>query len=120
VNFKDWFTKFAERTAKVTGSPYACGASMGVVLVWASLGPVFKYSQTWQLFINTTTTIVTFLMCFLIQAAQNKLQADQARDTKAIQLKLDTVIKAQENIDDEMIKIEDLPEEELDKLKEKE
>src|ERR671921_2641913 len=81
------FTRFAKWTAKATGRPAAFCMAAAVIVVWAATGPLFKYSDTWQLVINTGTTIVTFLMVFLIQSTQN-------RDAKAIHLKLDELIRA--------------------------
>ena len=81
------FAKFANATARITGSPQAFLVCIGAVLLWALSGPIFKFSETWQLVINTGTTIVTFLMVFLIQNTQN-------RDGLAIQTKLDELIRA--------------------------
>ena len=82
-----WFTLFAKWTAHVSGHPLAFVAAVGLIIVWAVSGPIFGYSDTWQLVINTGTTIVTFLMVFLIQNTQN-------RDTGAIQTKLDELIRS--------------------------
>ena len=84
---KSWFICFAQCVAAAAGSPYAFMLAAGTVLVWIISGPVFDYSDTWQLVINTGTTIVTFLMVFLIQNTQN-------RDSIAMQLKLDELIRA--------------------------
>ncbi|TAJ70870.1 MAG: low affinity iron permease family protein [Phenylobacterium sp.] len=102
------FASFANKTAKVTGSPWTFGACLAVVILWAVSGPAFKFSETWQLVINTGTTIVTFLMVFLIQNTQN-------RDGAAIQAKLDDLIltSAAEN---DFIGIEKLTEKELKAL----
>ena len=99
------FASFANKTARVTGSPWTFGACLAVVVLWAVSGPAFKFSETWQLVINTGTTIVTFLMVFLIQNTQN-------RDGAAIQAKLDDLIltSAAEN---DFIGIETLTEKEL-------
>jgi low affinity Fe/Cu permease len=103
------FEKFANAAAKFTGSsPAFLGAAL-IVILWAATGPVFHYSETWQLVINTGTTIITFLMVFLIQKAQNK-------DGKAIQLKLNELLAANELASNRMVDIEDLSEEELDQL----
>src|SRR3954470_7295687 len=105
------FAKFANATARVTGSPLAFLLCVALVLVWAATGPMFKYSETWQLVINTGTTIVTFLMVFLIQNTQN-------RDGLAIQTKLDELIRASD-AEDEFMGIEKLTDSELDALHEK-
>jgi low affinity Fe/Cu permease len=103
------FEKFANAATKFTGSSPAFLIAAGIVVVWAAMGPLFDYSETWQLVINTGTTIITFLMVFLIQKAQNK-------DGKAIQLKLNELIAAQEHTSNRMVDIEDLNEDELDQL----
>ncbi len=102
------FAKFANATAKATGSPIAFLLCVAIVLVWAGTGPFFKYSETWQLIINTGTTIITFLMVFLIQNTQN-------RDGAAVQTKLDELIRASE-AGDEFMGIESLTDRELDTL----
>lgn len=106
---KGFFDKFANWAAGFTGSSPAFIGAVIIVILWAFTGPVFDYSETWQLVINTGTTIITFLMVFLIQKAQNK-------DSKAIQLKLNELIAASEKASNRMVDIEDLTEEELDKL----
>jgi low affinity Fe/Cu permease len=102
------FARFATATARITGSPQAFLLCLASVLVWAATGPVFHYSETWQLVINTGTTIVTFLMVFLIQNTQN-------RDGFAIQTKLDELIRASD-AQDEFMGIEKLTDRELDIL----
>jgi low affinity Fe/Cu permease len=102
------FARFANATAKATGSPIAFLLCVMSVLVWAGTGPVFHYSETWQLVINTGTTIVTFLMVFLIQNTQN-------RDGAAIQTKLDELIRSSD-AGDEFMGIEKLTDKELDLL----
>jgi low affinity Fe/Cu permease len=104
-----FFEKFANAATKFTGSSAAFIAAAAIVFLWAVTGPIFDYSQTWQLVINTGTTIITFLMVFLIQKSQNK-------DGKAIQLKLNELIAAQETASNRMVDIEDLSENELDQL----
>ncbi|MBX3484805.1 low affinity iron permease family protein [Phenylobacterium sp.] len=99
------FAAFATRTAKVTGSPWTFGVCLGLVLAWAASGPVFRFSETWQLVINTGTTIVTFLMVFLIQNTQN-------RDGEAIQAKLDELIVSSE-AENAFVGIETLSDKEL-------
>lgn len=106
---KNFFDRFADWAVCFTGSPGAfIGASI-LVIVWAFTGPAFKFSETWQMVINTGTTIVTFLMVFLIQKAQNK-------DSKAIQIKLNELISAHEHASNRIVDIEDLTEDELDEL----
>lgn len=103
------FEKFANAATKFTGSSPAFLGATFIVVLWAVTGPFFDYSETWQLVINTGTTIITFLMVFLIQKAQNK-------DGKAIQLKLNELIAAHERASNRMVDIEDLTEKELDQL----
>ena len=105
----NFFEKFANAATKFTGSSIAFIAATAIVIMWAVTGPLFNYSETWQLVINTGTTIITFLMVFLIQKAQNK-------DGKAIQLKLNELIAAQQGASNRMVDIEDLSEKELDQL----
>jgi low affinity Fe/Cu permease len=106
------FHRFAHAAARATGHGFAFGLAVGVVLGWALLGPLFHFNDTWQLTINTATTIVTFLMVFLIQNSQN-------RESEAIQLKLDEVIRATKNAHNALLNIEELSEEELDEIKER-
>ena len=103
------FIRFATLTAKVAGKPWTFIACLAVVLLWAISGPIFKFSETWQLVINTGTTIVTFLMVFLIQNTQN-------RDGAAMQAKLDELIFAIRQADARFIGIEHLTERELDAI----
>ena len=102
------FAKFANVTSRVTGSPQAFLVCVAAVLIWAASGPIFKFSETWQLVINTGTTIITFLMVFLIQNTQN-------RDGLAIQTKLDELIRASD-AEDEFMGIEKLTDKQLDAL----
>nr|WP_232793055.1 low affinity iron permease family protein [Caulobacter hibisci] len=102
------FARFASATAKATGSPVAFLLCVAAVLAWAITGPIFKFSETWQLVINTGTTIVTFLMVFLIQNTQN-------RDGLALQAKLDELIRASDALD-EFMGIEKLTDKELEAL----
>ncbi|WP_442795043.1 low affinity iron permease family protein [Pelobium manganitolerans] len=106
---KHFFEKFANAMTQFTGTSTAFSCAAIIVLAWAISGPFFDYSETWQLVINTGTTIVTFLMVFLIQKSQNK-------DSKAIQLKLNELLAAKKGASNRMVCIEDLSEEELDKL----
>src|SRR5919112_2633036 len=101
-----WFEEFSTAVTRWTGSSTAFGLAGGVIVVWAVLGPVFGFSDTWQLVINTGTTIVTFLMVFLIQRAQNK-------DALAIHLKLNEIVAAMEGASNRLIDIEDLSEAEI-------
>ena len=104
------FRRLAIRTAEICGKPATFATAVLIVIVWGLSGPFFHYSDTWQLVINTGTTIVTFLMVFLIQATQN-------RDTAAIQLKLDELIMATRKARDHIAAAEDLSDEELELLK---
>jgi low affinity Fe/Cu permease len=103
------FSRFAQATALWTGHPLAFLLAVAVVLVWVVTGPIFNFSDTWQLVINTGTTIITFLMVFLIQNTQN-------RDTLAIQLKLSELVLAMKGASNEFAAIEDLTDEELEEL----
>jgi low affinity Fe/Cu permease len=104
-----YFAKFAQATASWTGHPIAFLLAVAVVIVWVVTGPVFNYSDTWQLVINTGTTIVTFLMVFLIQNTQN-------RDMMAVQLKLSELVLALKGAENKYASIEDLTDEELKEL----
>lgn len=105
----NFFERFANKMTSFTGSSTAFIVAFSIIILWAISGPLFNFSETWQLVINTGTTIITFLMVFLIQKTQNK-------DSKAIQLKLNELIAASEKASNRMVDIEDLTEEELDKL----
>ena len=106
------FAHYARRVAGAVGSPTAFLIAAGTVALWAATGPLFGYSDTWQLVINTGTTIITFLMVFLIQNTQN-------RDAKAVHLKLDELIRSVESARNTMIDIESLADEELMELERK-
>ncbi|HTN47573.1 MAG TPA: low affinity iron permease family protein [Flavipsychrobacter sp.] len=108
---KSFFDRFSTLVTKVTGKPVTFIVALSVIIIWAISGPIFNYSDTWQLIINTGTTIITFLMVFVIQQSQNK-------DTEAMQLKLNELIAATLSASNRLIDIEDLSEKELDKLKE--
>ena len=103
------FAHLATRTATLVGSPWAFLLAVASLLFWGVLGPLYRYSDTWQLIINTVTTVVTFLIVFLIQNTQN-------RDAKAIHLKLDEIIRSIRHAHNEMIDIEKLSDEELEEL----
>jgi low affinity Fe/Cu permease len=107
----DAFRVFARKSSAILGSAWAFAGAIFIILVWALTGPTFHFSDTWQLIINTGTTIVTFLMVFLIQNTQN-------RDAKAMHLKLDEVIRALKKARNELVDLEDLSDEELTKIEE--
>ena len=111
-NKKGWFTCAAQETATLAGSPAAFGLAIAIVLIWALTGPLFHFSEVWQLVINTGTTIVTFLMVFLVQNAQN-------RDGKIIQLKLDELIRAIDAAETAYVDMEEMSESELEGLHQK-
>ncbi len=105
-----FFERFANRVTRVTGKPATFIVACIVILLWGVTGPIFGFSDTWQLIINTSTTIITFLMVFAIQHAQNK-------DTAAVQLKLNELIAASKGSSNRLIDVEDLSADELDVLK---
>jgi len=109
-NNSSWFTRFAKATSRPAGRPYAFVAAGAVMVIWTVTGPLFHLSDTWQLVINTGTTMVTFLMVFLIQNTQN-------RDSEAVQVKLDELIRAVEGAYNEVMNTEDLEERELDLIR---
>jgi low affinity Fe/Cu permease len=107
----DAFRVFARRSSSILGTAWAFGGAVLVIAVWLITGPTFHFSDTWQLIINTATTIITFLMVFLIQNTQN-------RDAKAVHLKLDETIRALKGARNQLVDLEDLSDEELKKLEE--
>ncbi len=107
---KSWFTRLAKWTSRATGRPIAFTAAVTVIVAWAVTGPIFGFSDTWQLVINTATTIVTFLMVFLIQNTQN-------RDAEAIHIKLDELIRAVKGAHNALLDLEELEDEEIDRIR---
>ncbi len=104
------FSRFAKWTARMTGHPAAFMLAVLLIMGWALTGPIFRFSDTWQLVINTGTTIVTFLMVFLIQNTQN-------RDSAAVQLKLDELIRAVQGAHNALLDLEELTEDDLERLR---
>lgn len=105
-----WYSRVAKSASRFCGRPGVFALAVGVIVVWAVTGPMFHYSDTWQLVINTGTTIVTFLMVFLIQNTQN-------RDTEAIQVKLDELIRATKGAHNAILDLEELEEEDLNEFR---
>ena len=104
------FGRFAGWTARMAGHPLAFGAAVTLIVVWAATGPIFGFSDTWQLVINTGTTIITFLMVFLIQNTQN-------RDSEAMHIKLDELIRSIEGAHNALLDLEELTQSDLDKIR---
>lgn len=110
VHTVSWFTRIAKATSRLAGRPLTFALASGVILTWLITGPLFRYSDTWQLVINTGTTIITFLMVFLIQNTQN-------RDAEAVQVKLDELLRATTGAHNALLDLEELEERELDKIR---
>ena len=110
MNRCSWFNRFAKASARATGKPMAFIIAGATILIWAITGPLFKFSDTWQLVINTSTTIVTFLMVFLIQNTQN-------RDSDAIQIKLDELIRATRGAHTALLDLEELNDEDMERIR---
>lgn len=105
-----FFTRLAKGTSRLTGRPSTFGVALAIVIIWAVSGPIFRWSDTWQLVINTGTTIVTFLMVFLIQSTQN-------RDSEAVQVKLDELLRVSPGAHNVLMNLEELEEAELERIR---
>jgi len=105
-----WFTRFSRATSRLVGRPPSFALAVAVIILWGVTGPIFHYSDTWQLVINTGTTVVTFLMVFLIQSSQN-------RDSEAVQVKLDELLRATAGAHNALLDLEELEQSELDEIR---
>ncbi len=110
IKSKTWFNRFSQTAARVIGNPLSFAAALGIVLVWVVTGPVFGFSDSWQLVINTGTNLLTFLIVFIIQSTQN-------RDSEAMQLKLDELIRAVKGAHNVLLNLEELGQEDLDNIR---
>jgi low affinity Fe/Cu permease len=110
LHSNSWYSRLARNAARYCGRPRTFTLALAIIVVWLTTGPLFHYSDTWQLVINTGTTIITFLMVFLIQNTQN-------RDTEAIQVKLDELIRATQGAHNALLDLENMEEEELEEFR---